>query len=121
MLIVSEISDMYRSPDSEKLCSYAGLVPIVRRSGGTSHHGGIIKEGPKWLRWALTQAVHVHIRYETNLARFYRRLAKTKPNQVGVIATERKMLKTIYWILRNNEPYHPGPGVVDPVARRRED
>ena len=71
---------MYRSPDSEKLCSYAGLVPIVRRSGGTSHHGGITKEGSKWLRWALTQAVHVHIRYETNLARFYRRLAKTKPN-----------------------------------------
>lgn len=119
LLIVSEIGDVNRFPDSEKLCSYAGLVPTVRRSGGTTHHGGITKEGSKWLRWALTQAVHVHIRYETNLTRFYRRLAKTKPNQVAVMATARKMLKAIYWMLRNDEPYHPGPGVVDPMHRHR--
>ena len=121
LLIVSEIGDVNRFPDSEKLCSYAGLVPTVRRSGGSTRHGGITKEGSKWLRWALTQAVHVHIRCETNLTRFYRRLAETKPGQVAVMATARKMLKVIYWMLRNNEPFHPGPGVVDPVAGRRED
>jgi len=121
LLVVSEIGDVNRFPDSEKLCSYAGLVPTVRRSGGSTRHGGITKEGSKWLRWGLTQAVHTHIRSETNLTRFYRRLVKTKPNQVAVMATARKMLKVIYWMLRNNEPFHPGPGVVDPVARRRED
>ena len=26
----------------------------------------------------------------------------------------------IYWMLRNKEPFHPGPGVVDLVAGRRE-
>ena len=79
LLIVSEIGDVRRFPDSEKLCSYAGLVPIVRRSGGSTYHGGITREGSKWLRWALTQAVHTHIRSETNLTRFYRRMAETKP------------------------------------------
>jgi len=34
LLLVSEIGDIRRFPDSEKLCSYAGLVPRVRRSGG---------------------------------------------------------------------------------------
>jgi transposase len=121
LLLVSEIGDVRRFPDSEKLCSYAGLVPTVKRSGGSTRHGGITKEGSKWLRWALTQAVHVHIRSETNLTRFYRRLAGTKPGQVAVMATARKMLKVIYWMLRNDEPFHPGPGVVDPVAGRRED
>jgi transposase len=121
LLIVSEIGDVRRFPDSEKLCSYAGLVPTVRRSGGSTYHGGITREGSKWLRWALTQAVHVHIRSETNLTRFYRRLAETKPGQVAVMATARKMLKVVYWMLRNDEPFHPGPGVVDPVAGRRED
>jgi len=121
LLIVSEIGDVRRFPDSEKLCSYAGLVPTVKRSGGSTRHGGITKEGSKWLRWALTQAVHVHIRSETNLTRFYRRLAETKPGQVAVMATARKMLKVVYWMLRNDEPFHPGPGVVDPVAGRRED
>jgi len=120
LLTVSEIGDVRRFPDSEKLCSYAGLVPTVRRSGGSTRHGGITKEGSKWLRWALTQAVHVHIRSETNLTRFYRRLAETKPVQVAVMATARKMLKVVYWMLRNDEPFHPGPGVVDPLAGRRE-
>ena len=118
LLLVSEIGDVNRFPDSEKLCSYAGLVPSVRRSGGSTHHGGITREGSRWLRWALTQAVHVHLRHETNLTRFYRRLAGTKPKQVAIMATAHKMLKVVYWMLRNNEPYHPGPGVVDPVVGR---
>ena len=54
LLIVSEIGDVNRFPDSEKLCSCAGLVPTVRRSGGSTRHGGITKEGSKWLRWTLT-------------------------------------------------------------------
>jgi len=54
LLLVSEIGDVRRFPDSEKLCSYAGLVPIVRRSGGSTWHGGITREGSKWIRWALT-------------------------------------------------------------------
>ena len=116
LLIVSEIGDVNRFPDSEKLCSYAGLVPRVRRSGGSTHHGGITREGSKWLRWGLSQAVHVHLRSETNLTRFYRRLAGKKPKQVAIMATARKVLKMVYWMLHNNEPYHPGPGVVDPVA-----
>lgn len=117
LLLVAEIGDVSRFPDSESLCSYAGLVPVVWSSAGSTHHGGISREGSRWIRWALTQAVHVHIRYESNLTRFYRRLARKKPSQVAVMATARKMLKVIYWMLRNNEPYHPGPGVVDPVHR----
>ena len=117
LLIVSEIGDVGRFADSESLCSYAGLVPVVWRSGGSTHHGGITKEGSGWLRWALTQAVYAHLRHETNLTRFYHRLAAKKPSQVAVMATARKMLKVIYWMLRNGEPFHPGPGVVDPVRR----
>ena len=117
LLLVAEIGDISRFPDSESLCSYAGLVPVVWSSAGSTHHGGITREGNKWIRWALTQAVHVHIQYESNLTRFYRKLAAKKPSQVAVMATARKMLKVIYWMLRNNEPYHPGPGIVDPVCR----
>lgn len=117
LLLVAEIGDVSRFHDSESLCSYAGLVPVVWSSAGSTHHGGITREGSKWIRWALTQAVHVHIRYESNLTRFYRRLARKKPSQVAVMATARKMLKVIYWMLRNNESFHPGPSVVDPVHR----
>ncbi len=34
LLLVAEIGDVNRFPDSESLCSYAGLVPSVWQSGG---------------------------------------------------------------------------------------
>jgi len=116
MLLISEIGDISRFPSSEKLCSYAGLVPSVRRSGDTTRHGGITREGSRWMRWALIQAVHVHIRRESDLSRFYHRLAKRKTPQEAVVATSRKMLKVVYWMLLNNEPYHPEP--YDPARPR---
>lgn len=45
LLIVSEIGGVNRFPDSESLCSYAGVVPVVWSSGGSTHHGGITREG----------------------------------------------------------------------------
>lgn len=107
LLLVAEIGDVNRFPSSEKLCSYAGLVPSVRRSGNSTIHGSITKAGSKWVRWALTQAVHVHIRFDTRLTRFYRRLAGKKAKQVAVMATARKMLKVVYWMLKEKEEYRP--------------
>jgi transposase len=111
LLLFAEIGDVNRFPDSEKLCSYAGLVPSVSRSGKKAVYGSITKQGSKWIRWALVQSVHVHVRHDTQLSSFYHRLAKRKRNQVAVIATARKMLKVIYWMLKLKEPFHPQEGV----------
>jgi len=107
LLLVAEIGDVNRFPDSEKLCSYAGLVLSVRRSGNKTVYGSITKEGSKWIRWALTQAVHVHVRYDSRLSKFYNRLAVKKGKQVAAVATARKMLKAVYWMLKRKEPFHP--------------
>ena len=40
-LIVSEIGDINRFPDSYHLCSYAGLVPSTHSSDGITYHGSI--------------------------------------------------------------------------------
>ena len=45
LLIVSEIGDIDRFPDSYHLCSYAGLVPSTHSSGGITYHGSITKRG----------------------------------------------------------------------------
>ena len=41
LLIISEIGDINRFPDSYHLCSYAGLVPSTHTSGGITYHGRI--------------------------------------------------------------------------------
>jgi transposase len=50
LLIVSEIGDINRFPDSYHLCSYAGLVPSTHSSGGVTYHGRITKTDSKYLR-----------------------------------------------------------------------
>jgi len=107
LLLVAEIGDVHRFLTSEKICSCMGIVPSVRRSGNSTIHGPITKAGSKWVRWALTQAVHVHVRYDTRLTRSYHRLAKKKGTQVAVIATARKLLKVVYWMLKEQETYRP--------------
>jgi transposase len=101
-LVVSEIGDVNRFPSSEKLCSYAGLVPSVRNSGDAVRHGRITREGSRWMRWAFTQAIQVHVSWDegSKLSRFFRRLAARKTRQEAVVATARKMLKVMYWMLR---------------------
>jgi hypothetical protein len=55
----------------------------------------------------LTQAVHAHIRNDTGLSRFYHRVARKRGKQVAVVATAWKMLKVVYWMLKNGEGFHP--------------
>jgi len=43
VLMKSEIGDINWFPFSERLCSYAGLVPSTHASGKTVWHGGITK------------------------------------------------------------------------------
>jgi transposase len=110
LLLVAQIGDVNRFPDSEKLCAYAGLVPSVSRSGNKTVYGSITKKGSKRIRWALTQAVHAHVRHDTRLSRFYHRLAGRKRKQVAVVATARKMLKVVYWMLKKGEEFHSWNG-----------
>ena len=107
LLLVSEIGDVSRFPDSAHLVSYAGLVSSTRSSGGSTYHGRITKAGSPYLRWVLNQCVWVHIRSEPegNVAEFYKRLRKKKGHAKAVVAASAKLLKIAYWVLREKRPY----------------
>ena len=105
LVILAEIGDISRFPSDEKLCSYAGLVPSTWRSGSATMHGHITKQGSKWLRWVLVECVYMHLRYDTKLTRFFHRLARRKGRKVAAVATARKLLKVIYWMLKRKEVF----------------
>jgi transposase len=102
LLIVSEIGEIERFPSAKHLCSYAGLVPSVHVSGTTSYTGHITKQGSKWLRWALVEAAH-HAIKKPPYRVFYQRTAKRRGKAIARIAVARKLLKTIYHLLREEE------------------
>jgi transposase len=110
LLVYSEIGEIGRFPSAEKLCRYAGLVPSVDQSGPRTRRGKIAKDGSKLLRWALVEAVWVHLRYDTHLTRYFHRLARRKGKdgrKQAAVATARKMLHVIYAMLRDGRSFDP--------------
>lgn len=55
--IVAEAAPLERFQHPKALACFAGLVPSDHSTGGRTTHGSITREGSRYLRWALTQAV----------------------------------------------------------------
>jgi len=110
LLVKSEIGDISRFPDGEKLCSYAGLVPSVSSSGAYTRRGSITKEGSRWLRWIMVECVHTHRKYDTSITRSYHAIAERKGKSIAKVAAARRLLMCCYSVLRNRQPYHDPAG-----------
>jgi len=106
-VIVAELGEIDRFDTHKEVVSYAGLDPVVYQSGETELHGSISKEGPGALRWALVQSARIAVRCEEYFGNFYTRLERKKNDQVAIVATARKMLVSIFHMLKRNEPFDP--------------
>jgi len=110
LLVKSEIGDINRFPFGEKLCSYAGLVPSTYQSGGMVRHGGITKEGSRWLRWIMIQCVSAHVRVcDSWISRSYWCLAGRRGKNTDRVAAARKLLMVCYSVLKNKRPFYDQP------------
>jgi transposase len=106
--IMSEIGDVRRFPNERKLHSYAGLVPVVRSSGGSTLRGRISKEGSSYLRYMMVQtAQHQRIlKRVTGLKWFYERMVLNHKNsKTAVVATARKLLTVVFKVLSEKRPF----------------
>jgi transposase len=107
MMIIAEIVNISRFETPNKLASYAGLVPSTYQSSQTQYSGRITKRGSKWLRWILTQCSHASVKTRNShkLKSFYLRIERKKGKQKAMVATARKMLVIIWFLLNKNEYY----------------
>jgi transposase len=107
LLILAKIDDIRRFPHPENLCAYARLMPTVRQSASSVRYDAISKSGSSYFGWMLTEAVHTQTRckLDSRLSRLYAKAAKRRRKQKAIVATARKLLLVIYWVLRTKEPY----------------
>jgi transposase len=56
--IAVEIARIERFSSPRKLVGYTGLRPRVYQSGDSDYRGPLSKHGPRYLRWAFTEAAH---------------------------------------------------------------
>jgi len=115
-LVALEIGDIGRFRSPERLCSYAGLVPSTHASGDRSYHGRITKQGNKYLRWALVEAVWPAIRSDLDLRIYYSRMAKRRDSNVAKVATARRLLTIVYYVLKDLRPFEERRVLSSPAA-----
>lgn len=107
VLISTEIDGIGRFSSPSRLCSYAGLVPSTRSSGGKTYHGKITLEGNRWLRWALVEAVVPASYADTEIRTRLNALRKIKNANVAKTIMARRLLKVVYHVLKQGRPYVP--------------
>lgn len=107
LILSMEIGPIERFGSSKQLCSYAGLVPSVYQSGDKTRYGKI-KQGNQYIRWVLLEAVPKAIKKDTKLKEFYDRIKEKKGGRKAKVATARKMLTQIYYMLKKKEVFKSG-------------
>ena len=106
-IILGEIGDISRFQGPDKLTSFCGLDIEVYESGkfkATNHR--ISKKGSKYLRYALWQVAKVCWIHDSIFNKYYlKKKAEHKHHFVILGHIEKKLVRVIYSILKNNTKY----------------
>jgi len=110
-IILGEIGAIERFSNAKKLVAFAGLDPVVSQSGRFENKSGkISKRGSPLLRRALFLAANSAIQNDENLKRFYaKKRSEGKHHFSALNAVAAKLLRIVYWVLKNNKEYQIQP------------
>ncbi len=105
---LSEIGDITRFSDAQKLTAWIGLDPRVHQSGTSINGKGYItKRGNKLLRTRLFNAASVAVIHPPNIFYefFQRKRSEGKPYRVALCAVMRKMVHVIHAVWSRETPF----------------
>jgi len=109
--LLVETKKFQRFPNPHALASYAGVVPHPYQSGtSVKHKDHISNTCQRSLRSVLYMAGVCAIRVNPLLKEFYLRLRQRhKPFKVALIAVVHKLLRILFALVRNHQPFCPNP------------
>jgi transposase len=107
IVLEAYIGDVNRFPNAKKIVAYFGLNPSVYQSGKSKRKSRLQKKGSPIVRQKLFMAVICIIGHKTGpIYRYYQRLVDSgKPKMVAIGAAMRKLLVTIYAMLKNQQTF----------------
>lgn len=106
-LILGELGDVSRFKNAEQIVSFAGLDVMVYESGKyKAQNLSISKKGSIYLRYALYQVAKVCWRFDPMFKAYYlKKQSENKHFYVILGHLEKKLVKVIYSVLKNNKEY----------------
>lgn len=108
---ISEVGDIGRFPDAQKLTAWLGLDPRVHQSGTSINGKGYIsKRGNKLLRTRLYNAASVAVLHPNMFQDFFKKKrSEGKPYRVALCAVMRKMVHVLHAVWTRGTPFLPNP------------
>jgi transposase len=92
-VVLSELGDVSRFRNAKTVRAYAGLVPVVRQSGGKKCKDlQITKEGSGLLRWALAESAWRSVKTSSKWSAVFARIRKRSGATRATVAVARKLL-----------------------------
>lgn len=105
LAFVLTIGDVGRFRHSNQVASYVGLVPREHSSGGKQRLGAITKQGNRFLRQSLVEAVQSVNRLDDGFRKQYQARCHHKTKGVAKVAAARRLTVRLYWMLKQNVGY----------------
>ncbi|MDA3866891.1 MAG: IS110 family transposase [Salinivirgaceae bacterium] len=105
MLLLTELGDINRFNNLDKICSYIGFVPMTNSSGENEKTGNITIRRNKILRTAIVESSWIAIRNDPALMLAYQKLIKRMEPQKAIIRISKKLVNRILYVLKNKKAY----------------
>jgi len=105
MIILTELEEVERFSNIDKLCGYIGLVPSTKSSGDKERTGDITPRGHNVLRTAIIESSWTAIRNDPSLMHSYLTFTKRMESNKAIIKIAKKLLSRIRYVLLNQKPY----------------
>jgi len=105
MIILTEIGDINRFKNLDKLCSFIGLVPMTNSTGENEKTGDITVRSNKMLRKAIVESSWIAIKNDPALMQAYQKLIKRMESQKAIIRIAKKLVNRMLYVLKNKKAY----------------
>jgi transposase len=107
MTFLTELVDINRFKNLDKLASYVGLIPDTESSGEKENNHGITSRRNPQLRHLLIEAAWTAVRKDPALMMAYNKLIPKVSKKIVIVKIARKLLNRIRYVLKNKQEYVP--------------
>ncbi|TFH12907.1 MAG: IS110 family transposase, partial [Lentisphaerales bacterium] len=105
--LYTELQEIGRFPNLDKLDSFLGLIPSTDSSGENEKATGITPRTNCRMRALLIEASWVAIRHDPELLRAFSELSRRMKKQAAIVRIARKLAARVAYVWRTGTPYKP--------------
>ncbi len=105
--LYTELQDISRFPNMDKLNSFLGLIPSTDSSGDNEKETGITPRASRKMRSLLIEASWVAIRHDPELLRAFSILSSRMKKQAAIVRIARKLAARVAYVWRTGTNYKP--------------